>query len=191
MEKNKSLKSKKSKRVRHRYTRHKKSTKKHRKSHKYYKQRRNTKHRRIMRGGYGPGAGPVGYSWKSDPATWPGAYASHGGNTNGMQLSNYYQYNSSGTGVGGSDPAISTRGNLADLYYQNGGGIPQDIVNLGRSAIHGARSFMADLGGYADKPINPSVTNQPHINTDHKIISGVTPNISDFVRESAAEVSTM
>jgi hypothetical protein len=196
MVKNKSLKSKKNKRDtrhkhnRHRHTtKHKKSSKKHRKNYKH--RRSNSRNRRVMKGGYGPGAGPVGYSWKSDPASWPGAYASQGGNTNGMQLSNFYKYNSTGTGVGGPDPAISTRGDLADLYYQNGGGIPQDIINLGRSTMDGAKTFMADLGGYADKPISSNVTIQPNINDNYKVISSETPKISQYVSDSSSEVANI
>ena len=139
-------------------SKNKKTTKKHHKKRKTY--RRNKKHnykKKIMKGGYGPGAGPVGYAWKSDPSTWPGEYASKGGNTNGMTFSNYYDYNSQGTGVGGLDPAISTRGDLANLYYQSGGGIFSNAIDLGNYKI---ADFFDKLNGSVNQAINPDVTKQ-------------------------------
>lgn len=141
-----------------RRTKHKhRKTKTHRKTHKSH--RRHKKHY-MMRGGYGPGAGPVGYEWKSEPSTWPGAYASNGGNTNGMTFSNYYGYNSQGTGVGGLDPAISTRGDLADLHYQSGGGMVQDLINLTDLGKYNVSNFIHKLYGTVDDPTDPSVTKQ-------------------------------
>lgn len=146
-------------RTRHR-TKSTRRNKHHRKSHKSHKSHRRHKKHYMMRGGYGPGAGPVGYAWKSEPSTWPGAYASSGGNTNGMAMSNYYGYNSQGTGVGGLDPAISTRGDLANLHYQNGGGMLQDLFNLGDSTKYDVSNFFHKLYGSVNNPTNPDVTKQ-------------------------------
>lgn len=57
---------------------------------------------RKMRGGYGPGAGPVGYPLKNgDVATWPGVIAANGGNTQGATMSNFYPLSKNGIAVGG------------------------------------------------------------------------------------------
>lgn len=160
---------------------------KYRKTHK--SPRRHKKHYR-MRGGYGPGAGPVGYAWKSDPSTWPGAYASNGGNTNGMTFSNYYGYNSQGTGVGGLDPAISTRGDLANLHYQSGGGMFQDLINLGDSAKYNVSDFFSKLGGSVNSPTNPDVTNQLSHNPTQVNLPN-TLNLKQIVTDSANKTSAI
>jgi hypothetical protein len=190
MPKNRTLKSKHSKRN----LKHKKHTKRHHKHKKYNRKSKrhnfNNIKRIVLRGGYGPGAGPVGFPWKSDESTWPGAYASNGGNTNGMQFSNYYQYNNQGTGVGGLDPAISTRGSLENLYLQSGGGIGQDLINLGRQAGYNVNDFISSLNGSVNEASNPNVTNQP-INENYKIINYQNPNINQIISESANKVSNM
>jgi hypothetical protein len=64
---------------------------------------KNSKH--SQRGGYGRGAGPIGYGWKPCPYTWPGVKM----NSLGATMSNYYPKNPFGIIVGGPDIAISTR----------------------------------------------------------------------------------
>lgn len=80
-----------------------------RKASRTYKKRlnqRRTKHHR-MRGGYGPGAGPVGYSWDgANPTTWPGVIAANGGDTQGATMSNFYKLSPNGVAVGGVDIAV-------------------------------------------------------------------------------------
>lgn len=143
-----------------------------------------------MRGGYGPGAGPVGYAWKSDPSTWPGEYASRGGNTNGMTFSNYYGYNQQGTGVGGLDPAISTRGDLANLHYQSGGGMFQDLINLGDSSYYKVSDFFSKLNGSVNNPVDPTVTKQ-YNNNSESINLPNTLNLNKIITESANKAASI
>ena len=177
-------------RTKHNRTKHskvykKKHSQKTRKHSKKYK-----RHNKIMRGGYGPGAGPVGYSWKGDSSTWPGAYASSGGNTNGMTFSNHYSYNSQGTGVGGLDPAMSTRGDLAELNYQKGGGVVQDLFNLGDSTKYNVSDFVSKLYATANSPTDPDVTKQ-FIDENHKIISTQPIDVNKITIESANAASKL
>lgn len=178
----------------HSRRKHKKSTKRHYKSRKPHKSnkthRKYRKQRKIMKGGYGPGAGPVGYAWKSDPSTWPGAYASNGGNTNGMTFSNYYQYNTQGTGVGGPDPAISTRGDLADLHYQSGGGVTQDLINLGDSVNYKFSDFFSKLYGSVNQSVDPNVTKQ-FLNSEDTTNTHNTLNLDNIVKTSANKAASI
>jgi hypothetical protein len=176
-----------------RHTRHKKSVKRHGKSNKHHKIHKTRKiHRKVrkhqkhyrMRGGYGPGSGPVGYPWKSDEATWPGAYASSGGNTNGMTFSNHYGYNSQGTGVGGLDPAISTRGDLANLHYQSGGGMGQDLINSIDLGKYNVSDFFSKLYGTVNPPTDPTVTKQ-FLNPEIQPSIPSTLNLNEIITESS------
>lgn len=176
------------------YSKNKRNTKKHIR-HNKHKQRRvkNNKSKRhnkkkVMKGGYGPGAGPVGYAWKGDNSTWPGAYASSGGNTNGMTFSNHYGYNSQGTGVGGLDPAISTRSDLANLHYQSGGGMFQDIVNLGDTVNYKFTDFFSKLNGAVNPPTEPNVTKQ-FINNDDNVSVPQPLNLNRIINHSTNQVS--
>ena len=65
-----------------------------------------TAKRRRYRGGYGPGAGPVGYPWSSKPENWPGVLAANGADTEGATMSNFYPLSKYGIAVGGVDPAV-------------------------------------------------------------------------------------
>jgi hypothetical protein len=194
MPKKYTLKSKRPKKVNKRkHTRRYSSNKKYKtrsRSHSKFNRRSNfRKSSKMMRGGFGPGAGPVGYSWKADPSTWPGAYASNGGNTNGMTFSNHYQYNPQGTGVGGLDPAISTRGDLADLYSQSGGGAFQDVINLGRSAEFGVKDFFSQVYGTVNPPTDPNPVKHQFASDNYKVISSEVPNIRNIVKTSADSVA--
>ena len=128
----------------------------HRKNHHKKTQRKTQrKNRRIkMHGGFGPGAGPVGYPLDGgNTSTWPGV----SGNDQGM--GNHYALSPVGIPSGLLDPPISSREIpvpfSASMKYaerkkrrhnnrQKGGGlIPQDLVNLGRSIQYGASSFVS------------------------------------------------
>ena len=142
-------------------------TRKHRINQHKKSQRKNRRNK--MRGGFGPGAGPVGYSLDSgNISTWPGV----GGNDQGM--GNHYPLSASGTPSGLPDPPISSRGIpepfSSSMKYggrkkrrhnnrQRGGGlIPQDLVNLGRSIQYGASSFVSKIMGDVNNPVNPMPT---------------------------------
>ena len=121
-----------------------------------------------QRGGYGPGACPIGYSWEgSNVDTWPGAI----GNPSSITMSNHYSL--SKAGVGPAPPPISSRN-------QNGGGrltalMPQDLVNFGRSITSGVTGV---IDGWKGIPVQasskPLPTNQP-INSNYKYIGRVNP----------------
>jgi hypothetical protein len=185
----KRLKSKRSKRVK----KNNRVTKKYRRHTKLKLSRHNKiKNKRIMRGGYGPGAGPVGYSWSPNPSSWPGVYASTGGNTNGTTTSNYYSYNSDGTGVGGSDPAISTRGDLANLNIQKGGYFPfsQDIINMGRQALYFGKDTVNGFFGPANEATNPSPTSQSQLSLQNpEIIEHKSIDVEKYVQDATTEVA--
>ena len=139
----------------------------HRKN-RYKKSQR--KNRRIkMHGGFGPGAGPVGYPLDGgNTSTWPGV----SGNDQGM--GNHYALSPVGIPSGLLDPPISSRGIpepfSSSMKYggrkkrrhnnrQKGGGlIPQDLVNLGRSIQYGASSFVSKFMGGVNNPVNPMPT---------------------------------
>jgi len=92
-----------------------KGTRTHKKRHN----QRRTKHYR-MRGGYGTGAGPVGYSWYgSRPTTWPGVIAANGGNTQGATMSNFYKLSPNGVAVGGADIAVPEVGQFGGRRSKN------------------------------------------------------------------------
>jgi len=187
----KSLKRKnfKNKRITKKHTRYSNKHKQRKvKNNKSTNKRRNNNKKKVMKGGYGPGAGPVGYAWKPDPSSWPGAYASSGGNTNGMTLSNHYGYNSQGTGVGGLDPAVSTRSDLANLHYQSGGGLFQDVANLGDAFNYKFTDFFSKLNGTVNPPTDPTVTKQ-FINNDDEVSAPQPLNLNRIINHSTNQVS--
>lgn len=187
MPRTKRFKSRRGKRVKHRkgtkkYRRHNKSSK----SHKKY---------RRMRGGYGQGAGPVGYGWKSDPLTWPGVAASKGADTNGMSVSNHYPYNSNGIGVGSNNLAIPTRGGLADLY-QTGGGIGisdipiiGDFLKAGQQATFFTEKGASAAVGAANTPVNPSPVDNVALSEDVKLLTGTHQDIGKIVQQATTEAA--
>lgn len=170
MPKSRRLKSRRSSRR----IKHRKSTKKYRKHRRHHSRSRvNRGIKKVyMKGGYGPGAGPVGSSWGPNPSTWP-----NGGSGNNS-MGNHYPQSPYGMAVGGQDPAIPSN-NLANLRLQSGGGFPftQDLVNMGRSAMYGASKFLADVGGSANPPVDPDVTQQG-IDERYKTISYNPPNVA-------------
>ena len=143
----------------------------HRKNHHKKTQRKTQrKNRRIkMHGGFGPGAGPVGYPLDGgNTSTWPGV----SGNDQGM--GHHYALSPVGIPSGLLDPPISSReipvpfsssmkygggGKRRRIDRQKGGGlIPQDLVNLGRSIQYGASSFVSKFMGGVNNPVNPMPT---------------------------------
>lgn len=58
-----------------------------------------------QKGGYGPGAGPVGSAWNADPNTWPGVASLYGADTQGIMTSNHYSLSPYGGAVGGVEIA--------------------------------------------------------------------------------------
>lgn len=136
-----------------------KHNKRHNKTHKYAK-KIHKKTNKKLKGGYGAGACPVGYPLEGkNIASWPGAAASAGANTQGITMSNYYPLSPSGGSL--MNLPVSTRNR------QFGGGrltalVPQDLVNFGRSITSGAIGLMDSWEGQPT-PIssNPFPTTQP------------------------------
>lgn len=158
----KTLKHKKRK---HKRTLHKKHKHKIHKTrlNKKRKQRKNKNTRRPrkgvkynQRGGYGRGAGPIGYPWKPCPYTWPGIQT----NNTGMTMSNYYPFNPLGISVGGTYTPDSSR--LASTNTVQSGGYKGDI--LLQDMVNGVRDVGHILGGAYNKymgiegPISPLPT---------------------------------
>lgn len=145
----------------------------------------------IMKGGMvsSPAAGPVGYSWDGgDLATWPGAAATQGLNTNGIAMSNYFKLSPNGVVVGGLDPARSTKDDQLMTPPMNGGrrkkgkkqkgGFFQELVNLGRGAQYNIQGVGYGLMG-KNQPIsqNPYPTESQPIDSDSKFIGVPPPNV--------------
>ena len=131
----------------------------HNKIRKYTK-KLHKKTNKKLKGGYGAGACPVGYSFKGkNIASWPGAAASVGANTHGMTMSNYYPLSPSGGSL--MNLPISTRNS------QFGGGrltalVPQDLVNFGRSIKNSAIGLANSWEGQPSSiSTNPFPTTQP------------------------------
>jgi hypothetical protein len=159
-------------------------------SHRHMKKSgRKTRH--YMRGGFGAGAGPIGYAWNGNNGTWPGVYASEGNNTSGMTMSNFLPLNKLGAVVGGVDPALSSRNDIPHLTatasqvkaIQSGGKLtdllPSVVTNTGSSLMHQGKSIYSDFMGSPNAPVNPLPTVQP---IDEKIT---------FIPASAVDLSKM
>ena len=141
--------------------------------------------RRTMKGGWAPlntggwrseAAGPIGCAWGSKPGTWPGVFASAGGDSHGATVSNHFGLSPSG--VGPATPPISTRntrpsptgarmGGSRRTRRSKGGSrlrpfLPQALAN----SIWQAGATMSSLSnGWKGKVTpaagHPSVLNQP------------------------------
>ncbi len=140
---------------------------------------------RTMKGGWAPlntggwrseAAGPVGCAWKAKPGTWPGVFASAGGDTHGATVSNHFGLSPSG--VGPAPPPASTRnsrqapagalaGGSRRTRRSKGGGhlrpfLPQALTNT----MWQAGATMTSLGNAWKGKVtpasgHPSVMNQP------------------------------
>ena len=160
-----------------------------RKSKRRRSRRKNKRRsRRRQRGGYGTGAGPLGYSYVgSNVSTWPGARAAAGMNSNGRTQANYYPLSKNAVGPGGNDPFFGN---------QSGGSgrstiIPQDIVNFGRDIIAGPTKLLMDWQGQK-MPVShqPNVTNQP-IDKDIKYLYSDPPDIKAIHTAAGKEVANI
>jgi hypothetical protein len=128
-----------------------------------------------LRGGYGPGAGPLGYAWLGkDVHTWPGVAHVDG-------QSNYFPLSKYGITTGLPDPPMSTS-TINNRQY--GGGLtdllPQDLVNFGRSLTGSVQGAVFGVEG-VERPYSTisSPYIQPGMNTiQTNYSSSLPPNIS-------------
>jgi len=173
--KHKSMRSNKRKNIRSKH-------KKNRKSHKQGKRR--TRHR----GGYGPGAGPLGYAWVGkDVNTWPGVRGVDG-------QSNYLPLSKYGVPAGAFEPPMNTsEANMTNKSMLGGGLmdlVPQDIVNFGRSLTGGVQGAIYGFQG-VDRPYSTfsSPTMQPGINDNYKYIDNSHANIKNIHLDAGKSVA--
>jgi hypothetical protein len=143
--------------------------------------RNNKQHSRTLHGGFGPGAGPVGYSYQpGNVGTWPGVAGFNYGQ------GNHYAYK--GTPSGMFDPPLSSRND--PVKYQSGGGfIPQDLVNLGRSVGYGLSSLVSNVTGSVNKPVNPLPTKDQVIDANYKILNTSIPDLNKITYNASSQVS--
>lgn len=140
----------------------------------------------IMKGGMvsSPASGPVGYSWDGgNEASWPGAAASQGLDTQGAAMSNHFKVSPNGIVVGGIDPYAGSSGMTGGKKRKGKGkaqkgGFFQEIVNLGRGAQYGVNSGYFNLVG-KQQPIsqNPFPTQEQPIDADYKFIGATPPDV--------------
>ena len=123
------------------------------------RRRKGGKIRRTMRGGYGPGAKPVGYPYDGgNVGSWPGVYSSLGGNTNGISMSNYYPLSSSGVPSGLPNPPMSTD----NVYSVQSGGAPLWLTKiLPNEAVNVPRLFTSGLGNAYNSYVGQQTTTSP------------------------------
>jgi len=139
-----------------------------------------------MKGGMvsSPAAGPVGYSWQGgNEASWPGAAASQGLDTQGKTMSNHFKVSPNGVVVGGIDPYSGTSNQNGGRKRKGKGkkqkgGFFQEIVNLGRGAQYGVNGGYFNLVG-KQQPIsqNPYPTEDQPIDVNYKMIGAAPPNV--------------
>jgi len=165
---------------------------------------------KVYRGGFGPGAGPVGYPLVyGNVSSWPGV----SGNDQGM--GNHYELSKVGIPSGPFDPPMSSReiaqpfsssfkyggssrrrntqrrGHLRKRRYRGGGLLPQDLVNLGRSVGYGLSSSVSNFFGSVNHPVNPLPTESQGIDKDYKIIQSKIPNLHNISKNSYNEVASI
>jgi hypothetical protein len=196
------------KRKTHRARKHKNTKRRQhkRKTHKRRAHKRRTRKRNYRGGAYpppaggwksgwnAPSSGPVGYSWKGSPSSWPGVAAAGNGtspglNTNGAAMSNHYPLSSCGISAGPCNPPNSTRN-------QDGGGLsqllPQDLVNLGRTLTG---EVMGGINGWqgVQRPAStyPLPTQKQPIDQNVKYISKPFPNIKKIHADAGSSVAKM
>lgn len=145
-----------------------------------------------MKGGMvsSPASGPVGYSWDGgNIATWPGAGASQGLNTNGATMSNHFKVSPNGIVVGGITTPESSRVSSSTTQTMNGGkkgkkdkkqkgGFFQELINLGRGVQYNVQGIGYDIIG-KNQPIsqNPYPTQDQPIDNGNKIVTTTPTNI--------------
>ena len=143
--------------------------------------RKNKLRTHSLRGGFGPGAGPVGYAYQpGNVGTWPGVAGFNYGQ------GNHYAYK--GTPSGMFDPPLSSRND--PVRYQSGGGfIPQDLVNLGRSVGYGLSSLVSNVTGSVNTPVNPLPTKDQGIDANYKILESSIPNLNRITHNASSQVA--
>ena len=154
----------------------------------------------VMKGGMvsSPASGPVGYSWNGgNVASWPGAAASQGTNTQGATMSNHFAVSPNGIVVGGVNPAQNSNDLLKGGKRRRGrkgknqkGGLFQEIVNLGRGAQYGINGGYFDLVG-KQQPIsqNPYPTEDQPIDDNSKFIGSVPSNVKQIYIDANRQVA--
>lgn len=142
---------------------------------------RSHKRSRTLRGGFGPGAGPVGYALQpGNVGTWPGVAGFNYGQ------GNHYAYRGIPSGM--YDPPLSSRND--PVRYQSGGGlIPQDLVNLGRSVGYGLSSLVSNVTGSVNKPVNPLPTKDQVIDSNYKILESSIPDLNRITHRASTQVA--
>lgn len=152
-----------------------------------------------MKGGMvsSPASGPVGYSWNGgNEATWPGAAASQGSNTQGATMSNHFAVSPNGIVVGGINPAQRSNDLLkggkrkGKKGKNQKGGLFQEIVNLGRGAQYGINGGYFDLVG-KQQPIsqNPYPTEDQPIDDNSKFIGSSTSSVKEIYMDANSQVA--
>lgn len=142
---------------------------------------------RSFRGGYGPGGGPVGAPWDPTKNVLDNL-------EQGLPSPNHYSYKSNGIGIGGEDPALSSR-------IQNGGGImdsmmklmPQELVNLGNivgDGVSNGRTIISGSGTGVDGDLKNSLpTSHPKLSLNSTVVyPPESTRISEFAKQAAIEV---
>ena len=147
------------------------------------------KHKRTMRGGFGAGAGPLGYSWVGkDVNTWPGV-AGVPGQSNFLPLSKY------GVPAGNSQqlPENTSEANIKNIFGQKGGSltdiIPQDLVDFGRSltggvqgAIYGYQGVERPYSTYSSPVVQNAINSQQkYIDNTHLNLKTIHDNAGNTV----------
>ncbi len=152
-----------------------------------------------MRGGYGPGAGPVGYAWDGgNVGSWPGVYASQGGDTNGAVWSNYYAPSVTGVSAGPFDPPISSTNPPSRLgkLVQAGGAplgyselVPQELLNVYRAPTTALGNvYNSYVGQHADA--SPLPWNQP-IDTTTNLVVNSPPDVLSIQQQAGQAVANI
>ena len=154
---------------------------------------------RRRRGGYGPGAGPVGYAWNGgDVGSWPGVYASQGGDTNGAVWSNHYALSPGGVPAGPFDPPISSTNPPSRLgkLIQAGGAplgysefVPQGLLNAYRVPTTALGNvYNSYVGQHADN--SPLPWNQP-IDTSTNLVVNSPPDVLSIQKQADQAVTNI
>jgi hypothetical protein len=141
---------------------------------------------RHFRGGYGPGGGPVGAPWDPTKNVLDNL-------EQGLPSPNHYSYKSTGIGIGGEDPALSSR-------IQNGGGfmdsmmkfVPQELVNLGNIVGDDISNKMTIISGNGtgQADLKSSLpTDQPKLSLNSTVLYPSDPTkVDEFAKQAALEV---
>jgi len=191
--KRRSYKSKKNSKKVRKHNKRGRATRKHNKRGRATR-KHNKRGRATMHGGFGPGAGPLGFAWVGkDVNTWPGVAGVDG-------QSNYLPLSKVGVPAGNFQPPENTsQENLVNKFGgggQQGGGltdiIPQDLVNFGRSLTGGVQSAIYGYQG-VERPYftDPLPTSQNAMNTNIKYIGNSPTNINQIHLAAGKTVATL